>query len=99
MRTLLRRLAYLVRLGRHTRELDEEMAFHPSLSGSSALCNTPLAGEDAKAIWISPSIGSVTQDLRYAARSLWRDKAFTLVSLRAVAAAIGLTNQLLHAVH
>src|SRR6185436_2581199 len=97
MRTLLRRLAYLVRLGRHTRELDEEMAFHRSLSGSSAFGNTTLAGEDAKAIWISPSIGSVTQDLRYAARSLWRDKAFTLVSLGALAAAIGLTTSLFSA--
>src|SRR4029079_9218739 len=97
MRTLLRRLAYLVRLGRHTRELDEEMAFRRSLSGSSAFGNTTLAGEDAKAIWISPSIGSVTQDLCDAAGMRWRDKAFALVSLGARAAGIGLTTSLFSA--
>jgi len=58
MRTLLRRLAYLVRLGRHTRELDEEMAFHRSLSGSSAFGNTTLAANEGQQRFLRTVISS-----------------------------------------
>jgi len=97
MANIFRRIAYLIGRRRRDADLAEEMEFHRSLSGSSAFGNATLAHEDARAIWISPSIESVTQDLRYAARSLWRDKAFTLVSLGALAAAIGLTTSLFSA--
>ena len=93
MGRLLRRLAHLIRLREYDRELEEEMSFHRSLSGPG-FGNETLAREDARAVWVWPLLESVVQDLRFAARSLRRDKAFTLLSLGALAAAIGLNTSL-----
>ena len=94
MAKLFRRLFYLVRSERHARELDEEMEFHRSKVGGPTFGNTTLAREDARRVWIGVWVESVWQDLRYAVRSLRRDKAFTGVALGALGAAIGLNASL-----
>jgi len=88
MRTLLRRLAHLVRLGRHTRELDEEMAFHRSLSGPR-FGNATLAREDARMVWTFASVERVWQDVRYGARALVKHRSFTLIAVLTLAIGIG----------
>jgi len=59
-----------------------------------ALGNTTLAREDARAVWIWPSLESVWQDVVYALRSLRRDPGFTLVALVALGGAIGVNTSL-----
>src|SRR5262245_56049928 len=54
------------------------------------LGNVTLAREDARAIWIAPSLDSVWQDVRQALVGLRRDPGFALVALVALSTAIGL---------
>src|SRR5262245_9933865 len=54
------------------------------------LGNVTLAREDARGVWIAPSLDSVWQDVRQALVGLRRDPAFTLVASLALATAIGL---------
>jgi macrolide transport system ATP-binding/permease protein len=55
-----------------------------------ALGNTTLAREDARRVWIWPWLESLSQDSRYAVRSLARQPGFTAIALGTLAAAIGL---------
>src|SRR5262245_58423862 len=87
---MLRRLLFLLRHRRADAELREEMELHSELAGRRALGNMALAREDARAVWIAPWIESLCQDVRYAGRTLRRDKAFTLVAVGALGVAIGL---------
>jgi hypothetical protein len=59
-----------------------------------ALGNMILAREDARDVWIAPWIEGVWQDLRYAARALRRNPAFTLPALIVLAVTMGLTTSL-----
>jgi hypothetical protein len=56
-----------------------------------ALGNSTLAREDARAIWIAPSIDSVRQDIAYALRSLRKNAAFSLALILVSALGIGTT--------
>src|SRR5690348_2289056 len=94
MRRLLRRLHYLLRYRQHQAELEEEMSLHQELRGGRVFGNATLAREDARGVWIAPWVESVWQDLCYAARSLRRDKNFTLLALSALGASIGLNASL-----
>ena len=56
-----------------------------------ALGNSTLAREDARAIWIAPSIDSIRQDVAYAMRSLRKNTAFSLALILVSALGIGTT--------
>jgi predicted permease len=99
MMRLLRRILYLARQGRHTRDLDEEMAFHREMltrrslgedgAGSRAMGNVTLAREDARAVWMGRWIEEGWQDARYAVRSMSRQPAFALAAIVIVALGAG----------
>ena len=59
-----------------------------------ALGNVTLAREDARAVWVPPSIESVWQDVRYAARSLRRQPGFTAIAVCTIAIGVGLNTSL-----
>ncbi len=54
-----------------------------------AIGNVTLAREDARAVWIWPSIDSVWQDVKYGARTLRSSPAFTAVAMLTLALGIG----------
>ena len=56
-----------------------------------ALGNRTLAREDARAIWIAPSIDSIRQDVAYAMRSLRKNAGFSLALILVAALGIGTT--------
>ena len=85
----LRRLDYWLHRDKRDAELAEELEFHRSMTPDT-LGNTTNAREDARAVWISPWLESVLQDLRYALRNLRRQPGFTLVALLTLGAALGL---------
>ena len=90
MKTI-RRIRYLFRQRQMERELAEEIEFHRSLSDEPReLGNVTQSREDARAVWISPWLQSVWQDLAYAMRSLRSQPGFTLIALVALGIAIGL---------
>jgi predicted permease len=89
----LRRLDYMLHRRKRDAELAEELEFNRSMGmtmGNTALGNTTMAREDARAVWIWPWLESVMQDLRYAIRNLRRQPGFTLVALATLGIAIGL---------
>jgi predicted permease len=59
-----------------------------------ALGNVTLAREDARAVWVPPSVESIGQDVRYALRSLIRQPGFTAVAAGTIAIAVGLNTSL-----
>jgi putative ABC transport system permease protein len=61
-------------------------------ASSRALGNASLAREDARAVWIPPSLESVWQDARYGFRNLLRTPGFTAVVLSTLALGIGLNS-------
>ena len=58
------------------------------------LGNVTLAREDARAVWIPPSVDSVRQDVAFAVRALVRQPGFTVVAVGTLAAGIGLNTAL-----
>ena len=77
MRRLLRRLHYVVRRNQYDAELREEMQLHRELAGARAFGNDALAVNQARDVWIGPSVQDITQDLRFALRVFARDRRFT----------------------
>lgn len=96
---LLRRLRYWLRRGECDAELAEEMDFHRAMLAQSgaartAMGNTTLAREAARAVWIGPWLESFWQDAVYACRTMLREKGFTITALLALGSAIGLNTSL-----
>src|SRR5262245_11047098 len=104
---LFRRLRYLIRQKREAQDLAEEIELHRAMAeqehgtaGARRLMgNTTLASEDARGVWLSGWVESVFQDLRYAARSLAGQPAFTAMSLLALILGIGLNTSLFTAIN
>src|SRR5687767_9745095 len=99
MQKLLRRIVYIFRHRRLEAELAEEMEFHRSMLAERSpagrgLGNATLAREDARAVWLPPSLESVWQDIVYAVRMLRREPAFALLAIGALTAGIGLNSSL-----
>ncbi|MBZ5622594.1 MAG: ADOP family duplicated permease [Acidobacteriia bacterium] len=94
MAKLIRRIAYFARRRKLEAELAEEMEFHLAMTGRSAMGNTTLAAEDARAVWIWPWIESFLRDLAYGWRTMLRQPGFTLVALLALGSAIGINTSL-----
>jgi hypothetical protein len=73
----LRQLGYLLRSGRRSRELADEMAFHRDMATragrpASSFGNPTLLREQAREAWGWTWIDRLFQDLRYATRILAR---------------------------
>ena len=73
------------------RGIDERKA---QLTARKSLGNVTLAQEDARAVWLPPSIESIWQDVRYALRSLRRQPGFTAVAVGTIAIGVGLNTSL-----
>ena len=56
-----------------------------------ALGNVTLAREDARAVWIWPSLERMWQDVRYGARLLRKHPAFAATAILTLAVGIGTT--------
>lgn len=93
---LFRRLRYWLNARRNHADLAEEMEFHRSMLGEDhpQMGNRTLAGEDARAVWISPWLESIGQDVRYALRNLRAHPGFALIAILALGVAIGLNTSL-----
>ncbi len=93
---LFRRLRYWLSARRNHADLAEEMEFHRSMLDEDArqMGNQTLAGEDARAVWISPWLESIGQDVRYALRNLRAHPGFALIAILALGVAIGLNTSL-----
>ena len=94
MRSLIRRLQYLLRHRQHEADLEEEMAFHRDMlargrGSASAFGNAALAREDARGVWIAPWLESIAQDLGHAVRSLRRQPVFAACAIAIVALGTG----------
>ena len=55
---------------------------------------TGLARNQARDVWLWPGLQDVTQDIRFAARLMIKDRRFTLVSLLVLGLGIGINNML-----
>lgn len=51
--------------------------------------NATLMAEDARSVWLAPWIESLTQDLRYGLRGLFRNPSFSLTAILSFGLAIG----------
>jgi putative ABC transport system permease protein len=64
------------------------------LAARRQMGNATHAREDARAVWIWPTLDSVRQDVTYTIRSLRREPGFTLAALAVLGMAIGLNSSL-----
>jgi len=64
-----------------------------------ALGNVRLAQEDARDVWIAPSLHGLSQDIRFAIRGLLHDRAFTVAAVLTLALGIGATTTIFSAVY
>jgi len=64
-----------------------------------AMGNVELAQEHARDVWITPWFRDAWQDLRFAVRSLIRDRAFTAASILTLALGIGATTTIFSTVY
>src|SRR5882672_2961030 len=91
-------LAEELEFHRNMKQREFEEAGLPGLEASTAsrraLGNVMLAREDARAVWIWPSLESIWQDLAYGIRNFRRQPGFTAVALLTLASAIGLNTSL-----
>jgi putative ABC transport system permease protein len=88
---LFRRAQYWLHHGRHAADLDDEMAFHRSMTSGPAFGNATLAREDARAVWASRRIDEAWQDVRYALRSMRRQPGFAIAAIGIIALGTGAT--------
>jgi predicted permease len=85
------KLAYLLpsRSRAAERDMREELASLKAIAGPGELGNLTLAAEDARAAWTWLWLERLGQDLRYARRSMFHNKAFTALAVLSLALGIG----------
>lgn len=92
MTAWLRRLRYLANRRRFDEELQNDLEFHREMaarSGAMPLGNELLIREQARDTWGWTWMERLSQDLRYAARQLWRAPGFSLAAILMLAIGIG----------
>jgi putative ABC transport system permease protein len=67
-------------------------SFDASLAARRAFGSAALAQNRSRDVWIWPWLQDIAQDLRFAARLLWKDRRFTLAAIAALALGIGTSN-------
>ncbi|MEX2270528.1 MAG: ABC transporter permease [Vicinamibacterales bacterium] len=89
--SLWRKLTYLLPWVRRAedRDIEEELAALKEMAGAGELGNLALAAEDARATQSWLCAERLAQDVRYALRSMARQKAFTAVLVVSLALGIG----------
>src|SRR5579863_4079719 len=89
--SLWRRLQYLSPAYRRAaeREMQEEMDSLAEIAGRNKLGNLTLAKEGARAAWGWSWLDGILGDLKYAARTLARQRSFTAVAVVSLALGIG----------
>jgi macrolide transport system ATP-binding/permease protein len=71
------------------RDMQEELASLREMAGAGELGNLTLAAENARATWTWLWLERLGQDLRYALRSMFHNKAFTALAVLSLALGIG----------
>src|SRR5215468_8748449 len=97
MLTLLRRITHLFQSSRLQRELAQELEHHRAMR-QEQLERAGLATQDAREVWIWPSLERLWQDVRFGVRMLRRQPAFAAVAILILASGMGGTTSVFSAV-